>query len=75
MPSYRMQIYCRLLLLPAAIGALRRKLPAAPEELKPVPPLFAGTTPSEMFGAVVGFVTESGASAVTPVRVPAPRSN
>src|SRR6266542_2323680 len=52
--------------------SLRRKLPTAPEELNPVPPLAVGTMPSEMFGVVVGLFTESGPSALTPVTVPPP---
>src|SRR5258705_1546257 len=51
---------------------LRRKLPSAPGELRPVPPLLAGTTPREMFGVVVGFVTVSGPLALTLVTVPLP---
>src|SRR5437016_5233512 len=65
------------LLLPPVLArpappSLRRKLPAAPGEINPVPPCAAGTTPSEMLGVVVGFVTETGPSALTLVTVPPP---
>ena len=55
-----------------ALPLLLRKLPDAPGELRPVPPLIAGTMPSEMFGVVVGFVTDSGPFALTLVTVPLP---
>src|SRR5262249_8637510 len=55
-----------------AVPLLRRKLPAAPGELNPVPPFIAGTMPSAMFGAVVALVTDSGLLAVTLVTPPLP---
>src|SRR5437763_9258294 len=52
---------------------LLRRLPDAPAEFSPVPPLAAGTTPvSAIFGVVVGLVTVSGLSAVMLVTVPCP---
>src|SRR2546430_2710090 len=43
-----------------ALPLLRRKVPAAPGELKPVPPFESGTMPSETFGVVnLGLVHRS----------------
>jgi hypothetical protein len=54
------------------VPVLRRKLPAAPTELEPVPPLSVGTMPSAIVGVIVGFATTSGLTTPTLVTVPPP---